>query len=373
MILILFFLLLLISPVYSDDFNVSGDGALNEYYQTTAITVSYFPDHYEYEKGITYDLSEIYGLDTYDVLNDYSIGGLTTMWYSRRVPNVVDRVAGPPGTVIDILYLYFNDTKHDVDISKIVIPFSRNIPSMGNWNNIVTHFSNTAIFRSIDVSFDNKVIRKEGMLKKYEGLGLVANGAMGSRILDTIMISNPLEVVSTQIQELDGYLNIQILIRNNSTEKLNDIIFEHEEYVEVFTLLPADEIFLEYNLEKKEDLGYYRITNPNTKTECVIYGSNYYNWLQPNAVTVLAYREDGGWINGAHVQPVGESFCITRLPYSTTSSVLKYEKQTVGDNILETEEVIAKEEGSTNELNNVLGVDSTTGMSLPKTAKKIYY
>ena len=373
MFLIFFFLLLSFSPIYADGFNGTGNTALNEFYQTTALTVSYFPKYNEYEDGITYDTEEAFGNSTDQALEEFSMNNLTSFWYARRIPNVLDRVSGPPGTVVDILYFYFNDTGHEVNISKLVFPFSRNIADMGNLNNIVKHYGNAPGYMSIDVKFDSYMLRKEGILKEYPGLGIVQPVVMGSLLLDSVQIVDPLEIVNFESIVGEEYIEISVLLKNVSKEKLDNILYEHKEFESTFSLLPSDEIHLEYSLGYEEDLGYFRITNPNTKTECSVYGSNYYNWLQPNAVTVLAFREDGGWINGAHVQPVYESFCITRLPYSITSSILRYEKNQDDDNILE--------ESGTNDLKEnksvvqntesfVLGIQDD--FVLPKTAKTIY-
>ncbi len=373
--MLIFFIFLLFFPyhTYADGFDISGDGALNEYYQTTAFSISQYPNNSDTENSISYEEDDLVGTTTDLAIQNHTISSLTSLWYMKRLPDVLDKVSGSPGTKIDILYSYFNDTGHQVNISKIVVPFSRSVPDMGNLNNLVQHSDHTPKFSIIDVSFDNKVIRKEGILKEYPGLGIVDDDVKGLKILDTVEIANPLEVGDIQIFENGDFLDIEIKITNKSSEKLNNISFEHNTYSTQFDMNALEEITLQYSIPYSENLGYYKITNPNIKTECAIYGSNNYNWLSPNAVTVLAYREDGGWINGAHVQPVCESFCITRLPYAFTSETLKYEKESQND-ILEEEVVEKKEEKEVEKeiLKEVLGIQNTENFVLPKTAKLTY-
>jgi hypothetical protein len=375
--MLLFLILLLFSPfnVYADGFDISGDGALNEYYQATAFSISEYPANSNIENSISYDGNDLVGINTNLAIQEYLISSLTSLWYMKRVPNILDRVSGPPGTKIDILYFYLNDTGHLVDISKIVVPFSRNIPDMGNLNNLVEHLDFTPVFSSIDVSFDNRVVRKEGVLKEYKGIGVVGTDANGLQILDTVVISDPIEVTDIQIFKNGEILDIAIKIRNKGNEKLNNISFEHNMFAKEFTLNAFEEILLEYTIPYSEDLGSYKINNPNIKTECAIYGSNNYNWFGSNAVTVLAYREDGGWINGAHVQPSCESFCITRLPYTVTSVALRYEKESQDDILkeeLEEELEVVSNDFEEEILGEVLGIQNSKDFVLPKTAKLTY-
>lgn len=370
MLLILLLLLFSISPIYADDFNIGGDGVSNEYYQTTGLTVQSFPNNSEEVNSISYDLSKVGGVLT-ELSQSKNIQNLTALGYMRRIPDTLDEVKGPPGTKIDILYYFFNDAKHAVNISKLAIPFSRSVPDMGDLTNILEFQNDEPSLRSIDVLFNGYNLKKEGKLKEYSRSDEIPNGLKGTFVIDTVEISNPISIESIELEKNEDLIDVKVLLKNYSGEKLNNLLFMHDTYSLQFDFLSLEEKIIEYSLDNTGDLGYFKITNPNTKTECAIYGSNFYNWLQPNAVTVLAYREDGGWVNGAHVQPAQESFCITRIPYSMTSSRLVYENIPDDDNIvienidIEKEDLVVEEVLGIQENNDVL-------LILPKTAKRYY-
>lgn len=373
MILILFFLLLLVSPVYSDSFNIAEDGALNEYYQATTFSISDLPSNNLNDTySIEYDSDSVLGITTEILLQNHTISSLTSLWYMKRVLGVADRVSGPPGTSVDINYFFFNDTGHDIDISKIAIPFSRGNPNNGNLCNLI---ENTEVrSMNIDVSFDSRVIKKIGILKEYEGLGLITTDSMGAYHLDTLLISNPIVIDNMQFRVNEEEINIKIEIKNISTENLSNMIYEHNDFIFGFNLESMDIISIEYSLPYTEDLGYYKITNPNEREECAVYGSNNYNWFSPDAVTVLAYRNDGGWVNGSHLQPVGEGFCITRIPYSMIYTFPMYEKVEDDDILKEDGDELEEEKQSIKdrEIVEILGVQNINNFILPKTAKRIY-
>jgi hypothetical protein len=363
MFLVLFFLLLFVSPIYGDAFNISGDGSTNEYYQTVALTVEAFPMSFEEEEGIQYDTSSVFGLNTTDVLLNYDLSILSTLGGMRRIGGMVDRVDGPPGTSIDLIYLYRNDTGHSINISKIGVPFSRNIPSMGDFTNIVEFNGEVPTYTVIPVSFNGTTLLREGKIREYMGMGVLQTSSIGNLLLDTVTIANPITI--DNVEYLEDRIFV-VSITNRSTEKLNNITFEYGTFVNEFDMYPSESRDIEYILD--DDFNYFKIYNPNIKTECIILGSSNYNWFQMSAVTVLAYREDGGWVNGAYVQPEQESFCITRLPYSMTSQVLQYERSMEDDNIVRVEENNPKKIV----LENVLGIQEEENFLLPKTAKKIY-
>lgn len=370
MLLTILLLLFSISPIHADDFNAGGDGVFNEYYQTIGLTVQSFPDNSEEVNSISYDLSKTGGVLT-ELSQGKNIQNLTALGYMRKIPDILDEVKGPPETKVDILYYFFNDAKHTVNISKLAIPFSRSVPDMGDLTNILEFQNDEPSFKSIDVLFNGYNLRKEGKLKEYLRSDEVENGLKGSFVIDSVEISNPISIESIELEKNEEMIDVKILLKNNSSEKLNNILFVHDTYSLQFDSLSFEERTIEYSLDNTDDLGYFKITNPNTKTECSVYGSNFYNWLQPNAVTVLAYREDGGWVNGAHVQPVQESFCITRIPYSMTSSLLVYENIPDDDNIVKENIDIGKENL---DMEEVLGIqhDDEELLILPKTAKRYY-
>ena len=368
-------------PVYADDFNIIGDSNFNQYRQTTAISIGDLPLSIESSSGIIYNRNLVVGISTQEILESVSLENLTEMNYWKRVPEIADRVSGPPGTQLDIVYYFSNKAGHSVDVSKVVVPFSRSDLSMGNWLNIALVNEPLPVQRGISVFWDNRNLTKTGLLKEYIGPGVLEDGAKGVYILDSLLISDPIEIVDIQSEEVEGGVKMFVKIKNVGNEMLEDIYLEHHEYSINFTIPALEEINIEYVLENFEELGYFKITNPNLKTECVIYGNPKYNWVLTEAVTVLGFREDGGWVNGAFVSPQQESFCITRIPYTITSPLLEYEKSLDSDNIKEDEildfvdddEILEKEEGIYSEGGEVMGITSESDKEykdnfvLPKT------
>ncbi|MHC1716996.1 MAG: hypothetical protein AB9915_03905 [Candidatus Dojkabacteria bacterium] len=371
-ILPLLILLLCITPIHADDFSNNGDSVNNSYFQTVAFTVESFPPICTEEQCIDYNESLVQGEDTSNVLSNMPLSSIADFGYMRRIPMVADRVKGPPGTIIDILYYYLNNTGHSINISKIIIPYSKNEYTLGNIPNLVNFANDQPIHGSVDVLFNNHTLRREGYLKEYVGMGILNNGVSGAEEIDEMYISNPIKIDTWSVEESNGVLTIKVWIQNNSEEYLNNMTFEHMGYTENFDIQAHNEKLLQYTLENVYhgeeflDLGYFQINNPNTKTECVVQGANYYNWLQSGAVTVLAYREDGGWVNGAYVQPSQESFCVERIPYKMNSETVYYEKKEE-ENMIDTQKV---EEDVKSELSSdtVLGVSDSLKI-LPQTAK----
>lgn len=359
MLLVFFFLFLLSSPVFADDFNIYGDSRYSHYRHTTAITQGYLPESIDDAESLLYEHSFVEGRNTQEVLDNESLHSLTDTFYQRRIPGKVDRVSGPPGTQVDFIYKYFNNAGHTVEVSKVVAPFSKEDPDLGNWLNIATMEGDLPVLRSISIYFDFRWILKTALFKEYIGPGVLEYEQEGSLLLETLTISNPIEIENIEVKELGGAkerVEVSVIIKNTSEEVLENIIFEHHSYNLEFTISPLEEINILYVLEDFEQLGYFKIHNPNTKEECSISGNPQYQWFWGGGVTVIGYREDGGWIHGSTVQPEGDNFCISRIPYTMTSSLLEYEKSSDSDNIKEEEIVDSSDEQGDSEEEKVLGI-----------------
>ncbi len=381
MLLVLFFLFLLISPVSADDFNMYGDSRYSDYKHTTAITQGYLPGSIDEADSFIYYYSLIEGQGTQAVLDNESMDTLTDTDYKRRIPGKVDRVSGPPGTQVDYIYKYFNFAGHSVDVSKVVAPFSKEDPDLGNWLNIVTMDTSLPVQRSISIHFDFRWIVKTALFKEYIGPGVLEDGQEGFLVLDTLTISNPIKIERIEVEEISGVnkgVEVSVIIKNISEETLENMVFEHHTYNLEFTISPFEEMSIEYILQDFEELGYFKIHNPNTKEECTISGNPQYQWFWGGGVTVIGYREDGGWIHGSTVQPEGDCFCISRIPYTMTSPILEYEKSLDSDNIkedeiidlLDNQEVFVEDLEVNNEQRGVLGIIDETRKNnfvLPKT------
>jgi hypothetical protein len=335
----------LITPVHADDFNIIGDSNFNQYRQATTISIDTLPSTTQDSYNISYDTNLVSGYSTQEVLEQLTIEDITDMNYWRRVPDIADSVSGPPGTKIGISYFFYNQAGHEVEVSKVVIPFSKENREEGNWLNVALVNDPLPVQRSISMLWDNRNLTKSGLLKEYIGPGVLGDSVRGSLILDSVTISDPIKILDVQSDVVGNTVEMSVAVKNGGNEVLENLTFEHLTFSQNFTILPSQEIQLEYILEGVEDLGHFQIENPNEQTECAIQGIKKYQWVQTKGITVLAYREDGGgWVMGSYLIPEQESFCITRIPYTLTSSFLGYANIQVDDNMIEEEQEPSQED-----------------------------
>jgi len=315
MLLVLFLFLFNPLVVFADDFNIQGDASPNLFFQATAFTIEEFPK----QEFISYDEAQILGDKTTSILNEEDIFSLTNMGYTRRIPGIADKVYGPPGTRVDVLYFYQNNTGHTVDIKDIAIPLSRSVISNGDLSKIVN--VNEAVYENINFLFSGSNLARGAKYKYYDGMGSLADGAGGSFLLDSWYIENPLRVELLEVGKNSDRVNIEVRIKNVSNDEyLTNLKFEHKTYKESFTLLPQEEKYLEYSLEYDGDtLEPFVVSNPNVKERCSVLGGNYYEWTYTDSISVFAKRENDKWVGGGYLQPAIESLCIKRIGYQLKS------------------------------------------------------
>ena len=306
-------LLFLFTPlnVLADDFNIQGDSSSNWFFQATAFTVEEFPN----QEVILYEETEILGDNTSSVLNGKDIFSLTNMGYTRRIPGIADKVYGPPGTRVDVLYFYQNNTGHSVDIKVIAVPLSRSIIPNGDLTKIIN--ANGVVQENTGFLFSGNNLTRGGKYKHYDGMGSVADGAGGRFLLDSWYIQSPLEVELLEVEKDSDIVNLKVRIKNLSEDEyLTNLKIQHKTYEEIFTLLPQEEKYIEYSLKNEGDtLEPFTVSNPNVKERCSVLGGNYYQWTYTDSISVFAKRENDKWVGGGYVQPAVESLCIKRIGY----------------------------------------------------------
>jgi len=308
--MILYFFIIFATPVYSDSFDVSKDAGTNQYYQAVALGTEGYPEI----EDVQYVRSDFMAESTSGILST-GISGYTDFDFTRRVPNVADRVYGPPGTVVDLVYLFRNNTGHDVNISKVNLVLSRNNPELGNLTDVL----NISDVNTKDIlyKYSNQNMTKSGISKEYVGVGEVQNGVEGGYVLESVSIKDPLEVGEAEyIKNDDGIVDIHVYIRNVSKEYLNNLVFKYLSHEEKFNLGAGDEHVVKFSLSSMPGtLETFSIYNPNIKEVCAVYGSPYYTYNDTNAISVFASRGND-FVPGAFVQPVRESFCVKRIAYT---------------------------------------------------------
>lgn len=323
MLLFFFIFLLLSSPVSADGFDQIYNSSFSRYKQTTGISYSYLPMPKNPSKsGISYDTSLVEGVKTDDVWGNYTLEYLTENEYWQRKSKLLSEVSGPPGTQIDLLYYYLNNTGHNIEINKVLLPFSRGDSSLGNWMNVVMGTTGVS-YRDIPISWEQLVLSRKGLMKEYVGPGQMDSGIGGSFIIDSFVIKDPINIEKIEVlaegQEIKG----KIILRNFKNVDLEDIGVSHGSFSSTYTIPAMDAIEIEYSLEGDDWGDMLTISNPNSPRECILYGNALSDWITTDAITALAFREDGGWVNGSYLKPEGEDFCITQIPYSVNISLRK--------------------------------------------------
>jgi len=321
---VLFFLFLFSSPVFADDFNIRGDSSPNTFFQATALTIEKFPE----QGRITFKEDHLFGENTTNTLNTQSIFTLASMGYTRRIPNIADRVSGPPGTRVDLLYFYQNNTGHGVDIKEIAVPLSRSVVSNGDISKLLDV---SGVERNIGFLFSENNLSRSGKYISYDGLGDTENGRGGGVLLDSWYIQNPLTVEFLKAEKVLDMVHLKVKVKNVSEDEyLTNLHFKHKEYQEIFDLMPSEEKYFEYSLENKGDiLEPFTLANPNVKERCAVMGGNYYQWYFTDSISVFAKRENDKWVGGGYVQPAVESICVKRIGYEFKSEEIMLDSQEV--------------------------------------------
>ena len=344
--MILYFFIIFATPVYADSFDVSKDSSGNLYYQAVALGTEGYPEI----EDVQYARSDFLAESTSGILST-GISGYTDFDFTRRIPNVADRVYGPPGTIVDLVYLFRNNTGHDVNISRVDLVLSRNNQDLGDLTDVLNISDFTA--KDMLYKYSNQNLVKSGSYKEYLGMGIIPNGISGGYVLENVKIKNPLNVEEARyLKNDDGTLDVSIYIQNTSDEYLNNLVFKYLVHEENFNLAAEDEYVVKFTvIGDSEELGKFTIYNPNVKEVCAIYGSPYYTYTDANSISVFALREET-LVPGASTQPARESSCIKRVAYTMSYGVWREELK------------------QTEEPETILGISDEIGEKvLPKTGK----
>lgn len=335
-----------VTPVSADSFTETGDAVDNQYFQTVSFGIENLPDNCDFENCIEYTDTNVFGSNTELVLGTGAIETLTDFVYMRRRPAVNDVVRVPPRTKISLVYHYANKSGHDVNIPTIAVPLSRNEHTNGNIMNICDVGGN-AEYGGVNVVFNSRNVLRNGYFKEYVGMGVVPMEESKRFVLDTFVVKEPVSISKIKASRNGGSVHMDVIVKNKSVELLNSLNYKHLEYTENLNLPSGGEKQLSYDIEIDQGewyLGNISIHNPNIETECTTLGTNYYDWYSSSAVSVLAYREGEGWVNGAYVQPSVESMCIQRIPYTMYSDNLFLETSGVMMSVDSEKDVLGEEE-----------------------------
>ncbi len=368
------FFFFLTSPVFADDFSDSGDISQNSFYSTISYALGEeLPEKIVVENGVvTYEPFDIVATSSYELF-DIDVAFLFEDSVKRRINSKGTYIALPPGATIDILYHYWNESTHPINIEEIAVAYSRGHISFLGY---LTEFGN---FTNEEYSLDpikllssGKWFTRKGIFRRYTGLENIPVDAKGSFLLDRFHIKLPLEISKPEVKDIEGGVEITVLVKNTTSYPYSNVSFEHSTFQEVLNLQANQEYLVKYQLSgefEDGDLGSFVIEDNNVDRKCTVLGTNFSNTFSVESVSLFSKREDGGWVTGGSMGPSQESFCMQRNPYVFTSENIRIERESEEEIVIddvELEEVEEKEEVKTEKEEAVLGVTDTL-VELPKT------
>lgn len=347
------FLFCFINPVYAqaDEFFPDGENYYNHYYDTVGYTIDTLPDNRPCPGCVVYDWGDILGSNTGDVeaedIGIYDLAEHFSGYGLKRRTDILDRVAVPPKTKIDVLYFASNESDVDVYISKIGVFFSRYFSKDGDIEKISTQLGT---YTTIPLRYAIWNYPRYGMYEEYEGIGLVqsSSGEIGPIVLDSFNIVSPLTFDRWIANVEDSIVHLEVVVKNISEENLSNIVYKHGEYAEIHNFKKYEEYSFKYDVPLTEDmnLGYASIYNSHEKKECAVFGIDQNaNLVDDSAVNVGLRVSDNqsAYYVGSRVMYPEESFCVTRIPYTMYSSEIVLEDENSAEELEEVEEEIAPE------------------------------
>ena len=368
---LLFFLFFPLSNILADDFTLTGDSSQNGFYSTISYLINRadIQNISSVENTISFNMGDIYGKENILIGNEvFSIFFNNGYWRENGV-NEGTYVSAPPMGYVDVFYQYWNNAGHDVNISQIAVAYTKNSQEDLPLTSYLDFSYGQELSTPISFLYSGVQMAREGLLRRYEGVGNIGNGEYGFKFLDRITIKQPIEVLSINSEKIEEGIKVSINLRNNSYDRLDNLYLSHNGVSVEFSLLPQEEKVIEYVLPFEEsvigevNLGSFSIENRNSHRKCSVQGTNFSPEFNKNAVSEFSFREDGGWIAGASIGPSQDSYCIDRIPYTVTSAPVIFSSN---ESILpEREENVPEEESIEEE---VLGIDDTNFSVLPETA-----
>jgi hypothetical protein len=276
-------------------------------------------------EDLTYKSSEIVGEYTYQGIYCKKISDLTDSTYQTRIYNELTSINLPPYAEINVGYYWYNNTPNTVNVESVRIPLSSQIDNRGDLSSLL-----------FDIGFKKGVteanIPKGGKYLEVEGPGLIESD-MGQVpgngiVLTTLTVRPPIEISEYEIEYIDEYISrVTMHVKNTTPRDFADIWvnFEYDESV-IFDLDAYEEreisVYKRCTLSETEvNCGNIRIINRTHSLECVMFGSAWEGYINPDSVSVFS-KVDGQWTTGAIVRPSFQSFCIRRIAYVQTTPEL---------------------------------------------------
>ena len=327
-----------LSSIYADDFFSSGDISKNRYYDTLGYTIGDLLESKRCPNCVEYDLEDVYGSSTLEVLGNIHIDDITQgdLDYGLiRLQNLHDHVALPPHSSVSFIYWSKNLTNEDVDILSIKVFLSRRYPELGDLRKLLYI---EGIYDILSVKYFERIYRRAGIVKTYDGLGIVKEGGgiLKGMLLDSAYLKSSLSFVKWEAEEVKSGILLRVYVRNETDRLLVNTKYIHQTYSDIREYRPGQEHVYEY-IAKKDDsgsIGYAGIYDPNIKTECVVLGEDMDSSYLGDSAVVGGVREEGGELLSyiaSRTKPFGHRFCVTLIPYTLYSGemvLIKEEEET---------------------------------------------
>ena len=364
------------TSVFADGFSESGDISQNSFYSTISYALGEeLPEKIVVENGvITYQPFDIVVTSSYELF-DIDVSSLFEDTVKRRINSKGTYIALPPGRTVDILYHYWNESNYPINIEEIAVAYSRGHISFLRYLTDFGNFTDKEYsLEPITMLSSGRWFTRKGIFRRYAGLENIPVDAKGSFLLDRFHIKLPLEISKPEVKEIEGGVEITVLVKNTTSYPYNGISFEHDVFKEDLNLQGNQEYLVKYQLDgefEDGDLGSFVIKDNNVARKCTVLGNNFSNAFSVESVSLFSKREDGGWVAGGSMGPSQETFCMQRKPYVFTSENIRIEREeqeeiVIDDDIESEEEIGEKDEVKTKEEEEVLGVADTL-LELPKT------
>jgi hypothetical protein len=371
----LFFLLFSFSCLYAERYFVERHISENKYYDTLGYGIGELLESRKCPNCVEYNVEDVYGTNSGHIIDNINIYDVTTLdsnYGLIRLPSLYDRVSLPPCSGLDFIYWSVNTAQKDINISTLDVFLSRSVITYGDLRKVLYIDGE---YKEIPITYIIWNYPRMGIAKEYPGLGIIkaGEGNINGTILDRVYVKSPLEFVKWEASVEDDYVLFNLYVRNNSSWELRNIVFSHFEYTNVRTYQPNEEHRYEYIINLEDEVntfGYASLYNPNSQTQCAVFGENMESNYVGDSPAIAGLREENGQYLeyiGSRVKPMQESFCVTQIPYTLYSSEMILDSNEQEHEQEQGAFVEDSDSGNIEELGSVLGINK-----LPQTGVNEY-
>jgi hypothetical protein len=327
-------LLFLIFPftVYADEFFPSGDVGENMFLDALGYGYRVLPRNDDCPLCVEYSQEDIEGFSTSYIFENLGIFDIATRdarYGLIRNPDIAASLALPPYANVNFIYWYVNEVGYSVEVDRVKVFVSRYNTSLGDLRNVLNV---EGVYEEIPLRFTTGMYSRGGIVKSYDGLGVVEPGMGGSFILDSLYINPSVYFHSWEASVIGERVLLRVYVKNGSDFLEKDITYSHGDY-SLKRDFQSQELFVyEYEIpfEGNGSFGYASLQNPNSRRECIGFGEHIEsNYIEESAVVVGYRKEDDVSLPyiSSRLKPWGEGFCITRIPHTLHSPVIRYEQE----------------------------------------------